>query len=331
LRQALIKRLNVTQEEIRDPEIAICDPHHHLWYESENQYQLDNFIEDLTTGHKVVKTVFIESRLMMDKNASPDMQPVSETEYINKIVSQSRNKCGINIAEGIVGFADLMLGSQVDHVLQAHILKSNQKFRGVRHTCAWDGDPIFKKRHNASKGLLFNRKFREGFACLNKYDLNFDAWLFHPQLSELADLAIQFPETKIIVNHTGGLLGIGAYAENRPAVIANWRNGITELAKLPNVFMKLGGLGMHICGFGWSERPVLPSSAELADIMAPFFLFCIEKFGVTRCMFESNFPVDKPAYSYLTLWNAFKTIVADFSISDKNALFHDTAVDVYNI
>lgn len=331
MQQASDERPDVTREEIIDPEIAICDPHHHLWYESDARYHLNDFLKDVTSGHNVVKSIFIESRLMLDKSAPTALQPVGETEFVKRTVAQVRDRTGIDIAAGIVGFADLTLGGRVNPVLESHIIKSDNKFRGVRHTCAWDADPTFKSRHNAARGLLSDNKFREGFACLEKYQLNFDAWLFHPQLPELADLAKNYPETKIIINHTGGLLGIGPYTENRSGVIADWRKSIAALAKLPNVYIKLGGLGMSICGFGWSKRSIPPTSEELGKHMAPLYLYCIEKFGVARCMFESNFPVDKSSYSYSALWNAFKRIVQKFSLSEKCALFHDTAVEVYHI
>jgi L-fuconolactonase len=178
---------------------------------------------------------------------------------------------------------------------------------------------------------LLEAGFRRGFARLKEYGLSFDAWLYHPQLAELADLAGAFPDIAIIVNHCGGPLGSGPYARRREQVFQDWKRGIAALAAYQNVFLKLGGLGMEICGFGWQERPVPPTSIELADALAPYFSWCIEQFGVLRCMFESNFPVDKRAYSYTVLWNAFKKIIKDFSLSEKKALLHGTAVKAYRL
>ena len=179
--------------------------------------------------------------------------------------------------------------------------------------------------------MMMETKFREGFACLQQYGLNFDAWQYYTQLSELADLARAFPDTPIIVNHTGGILGIGSYAGKRGESFQEWKRGVAELASCRNVMMKLGGLGMPRCGFGWHEQVRPPGSAELAAVMAPYYLFCIEIFGAERCMFESNFPVDKVSYSYTVLWNALKRISAGCSPGERSALFHDTAVKAYRL
>jgi predicted TIM-barrel fold metal-dependent hydrolase len=208
---------------------------------------------------------------------------------------------------------------------------SGNRFRGIRNSSAWDASPEITSSRSRLEGLLLDTRFREGFACLQKYSLSFDAWLYHPQLMELADLARAFPDTIIILNHIGGPLGIGPYSGKRAEVFQEWKRGITTLATCPNVVVKLGGLGMPICGFGWHERATPPGSAELAQAMAPYYEFCIEQFGVNRCMFESNFPVDKQAYSYTVMWNAFKRIARDFSPEERAALFHDTAARVYRL
>ncbi|MBN2062999.1 MAG: amidohydrolase family protein [Deltaproteobacteria bacterium] len=313
--------------------MIICDPHHHLWYGNEIQYSVGDFLKDIKGGHRIEKTVFIESRLMLRKDSSPDMQPVGETEFVQQVVTDlSLKDDGLNIAAGIVGFADLTLGRAVEPVLDAHISAGKGRFRGIRHSCAWDQNPQFNKsRWNIPRGLLLDRKFRDGFAFLRKYDMTFDAWIFHPQLMELADLAREFSETKIIINHIGGPLGTGPYAGIRDEVSVIWKRGLAELCKYPNVYIKLGGLGMEICGFGWHERAIPPNSMELAEVMAPYYLWCIDQFGPDRCMFESNFPVDKRSYSYTIIWNAFKRIAGELSYQDRCALFHDTAVKVYSI
>jgi len=208
---------------------------------------------------------------------------------------------------------------------------SRNRFRGIRHISAWDANTDIRSYRNPPKGLLLDPKFREGFACLQKYGLSFDAWLYHPQLMELVDLARTFPDTPIIVDHIGGPLGIGPYAEKREEVFEEWKHGIAVLATCPNVVVKLGGLGMPLCGFGWNERSTPPGSAELAETMIPYYHWCIEQFGVDRCMFESNFPVDKISYSYAVLWNAFKRVSKGFSPEDRAALFHDTAVKAYRL
>ncbi len=216
-------------------------------------------------------------------------------------------------------------------MLEAHIAASKNRFRGIRQSCRVVGDVDVKIRKNRPSGRLLDTKFREGFACLQRYGLSFDAWVHHPQLIELMDLARAFPDIPIILNHTGAPLGIGPYAGKREEVFQDWKRGIAALANCPNVVVKLGGLGMGICGFGWDKRATPPASTELAEAMAPYYYWCIEHFGVDRCMFESDFPTDKISYSYTVLWNAFKRISKDFSPEDRAALFHDTAVKVYRL
>ncbi len=229
-----------------------------------------------------------------------------------------------------MGFADLTLGAAVEAVLEAHIAAGRARFRGIRHISIWDASPDIISNMRAPK-LLLDPKFREGFACLRKYGLSFDAWLHHTQIIELVDLAKAFPDTTIILDHVGTPLGVGPYAGKRKEVFKEWKRGIAALAGCSNVAVKLGGLGMERCGFGWNKRTTPPGSAELAQTMAPYFLWCVEQFGVERCMFESNFPVDKESYSFIILWNAFKRISKPFSPGERAALFHDTAVKVYRL
>jgi predicted TIM-barrel fold metal-dependent hydrolase len=262
-----------------------------------------------------------------------EMQPVGETEFVQGIAAQSASgQYGTTmVAAGIVSHADLTLGAAVAAVLEAHVAASVNRFRGIRHSSVWDSSTDITSYMNPPKGLLLDTKFREGFGCLQKYGLSFDAWLYHPQLPELANLARAFPDTTIIVDHIGGLLGIGPYAGKREEVFQQWKRGIAEVSRCPNVVVKLGGLGMPVCGFGWNEQMTPLNSTELAEAMAPYYHWCIERFGVDRCMFESNFPVDKVSYSYNVMWNAFKRISKAFSTEEKAALFHDTAVRVYRL
>ena len=320
-------------EEAIDPDLPICDPHHHLWDGpgERGRYLLDEFLEDAGAGHKIVKTVFVECGAMYRKDGPQEMRPVGETEFAQGMAAQSASgQYGKTaVAAGIVGFADLTLGANVAPVIEAHLAASKNRFRGIRQSCTWDSDRAILSM-SKGKGMMMDTKFREGFACLQKYGLSFDAWQYYTQLAELADLAIAFPDTAIIVNHTGGLLGIGRYAGKRQEVFQEWRRSMTELAACPNVVVKLGGLGMPRCGFGWHEK-AKPTSTELAEAMTPYFRFCIEIFGAERCMFESDFPVDKVSYSYTVLWNAFKRICENFSPKERAALFHHTAARAYRL
>jgi len=326
--------LNLTKEDALEPDLPICDAHHHLFDHPHNRYLLDDLLQDLDCEHNVVKTVFLECMAMYRKEGPHETRPVGETEFVNGIAAQSASgQYGpTQVATGIVGYADLLLGDFVQSVLEEHLAAAKNRFRGIRHACGWDESPAVKNSHtNPFKGLLLDSSFRRGFACLEGLDLRFDAWLYHTQLMELVDLARAFPGTTIILNHVGGPLGIGPYSGKQKEVFDVWKRGILELAACPNLVVKLGGLAMPINGFGWHEREKPPGSKLLVDATAPYFLFCIEHFGVDRCMFESNFPVDKISCSYTILWNSFKRMTKDFSSEERNALFHDTAVNVYGI
>lgn len=326
--------LNLTKEDPIEPELPICDPHHHLWGLPRGHYFLEELLADISGGHNIIQTVFVECGAMYRKADLKEMQPIGETEFVQGIAAESASgQYGpTNVAAGIVGFADLTLGVAVAPVLEAHIAASRDRFRGIRYISAWhESSDIVGSRFKPQRGILLDPKFREGFACLHKYKLSFDSWLYHTQLVELLDLAKAFPGTPIILNHIGGPLAIGPYAGKREEVLQEWKSKIAELAGYPNIVVKLGGLGMEIGGFGWHQRDVPPGSAELAEAMAPYYLWCIEQFGADRCMFESNFPVDKLSYSYTVLWNAFKRITKGFSPEDRRLLFHDTAAKVYRL
>jgi predicted TIM-barrel fold metal-dependent hydrolase len=321
-----------TIEEAIDPALPICDPHHHLWEYPESRYLVDELLGDIGNGHSVESTVHIECARMYRTEGPPALQPVGETEYVEQLAAACELAAGrTRIAAGIVGFADLTLGSSVQAVLEAH-LQASRRFRGIRYATAWDpSDQIRAVHTHPPKELLLSREFRTGFACLGKLGLTFDAWAYHPQFPELADLACAFPDTTIVLDHMGGPLGIGPYAGRREEVFAAWRASIAELARSANVVVKLGGRAMSMSGFGWHKRAAPPGSVELAAAMAPYYETCIEHFGAERCMFESNFPMDRVACSYTILWNAFKRVTQDCSQSERRALFHDTATRVYRL
>ena len=326
--------LSLTVEEPINPDLPICDPHHHLWDRPNDRYLLEDLLQDTGGGHHIVQTVFVECRSMYKKSGPEEMRPVGETEFVQAVTAQNKSEqYGLtSVASGIVGFADLTLGAKVAPVLEAHIAASKNRFRGIRYISTWAASPAaIMATQNAPKGLLLDPKFREGFACLQKYGLSFDAWLYFPQLMELVDLARAFPDITIVADHIGGLVRVGPYAGKSDEVFRDWKRGIAALATCHNVFVKLGGLGMTRNGFGWHERTTPPNSAELAETMGPYYRYCIEQFGVERSMFESNFPVDKISYSYTVLWNAFKRLSKDFSPQERGALFHDTAVKVYRL
>ena len=323
--------LALVTEEVLAPQQPIIDPHHHLW-ERDGGYFLDELLADITSGHDVRATVFLQCGYGYRSDGPEALRPVGETAFVASVARQAAAR-GLRqrVCAGIVGCADLTLGAAVAPVLQAHIDAGEGHFRGVRHISA---------RHEAfhasllgrpPAGLLQQPAFRQGLKQLHAAGLSFDAWLYHTQLDELTDLARALPELSIVLNHVGGPLAVGPYHAQGARAHREWRKGIQALASCPNVRLKLGGLAMAICGFDFHLRPVPPSSQELATAWAPYLQDAIELLGAERCMFESNFPVDKAMCSYATLWNAYKQVTAGASAAEKAGLFHNTANQFYRL
>ncbi|ACL62452.1 amidohydrolase family protein [Methylobacterium nodulans] len=322
-------------EEPLEPELPIIDAHHHLWDRPGWRYLFDEYLADIGgSGHAVQASVFMQAQAMYRADDSGPMRVVGETEFANGVAAMAASgQYGpVRLCAGIVGHADLRLGDAVAEVLEAHLRAGNGRFRGIRHITVWDTDATLMNPLSAGPpGLLSDTAFRAGFARLAPLGLSFDAWLFHPQLDELTDLARTFPDTTIVLDHCGGILGIGAYAGRRQEIFAAWSRSIRALAQCPNVSVKLGGLGMRMNGFGFETGRMPPTSQHLAETWRPYIETCIEAFGATRCMFESNFPVDKGSYGYGTVWNAFKRLTAGASSDERMALFSGTATRVYAV
>jgi L-fuconolactonase len=321
-------------EAILEPDLPIVDPHHHLWDRPDWRYLLPELLADLNSGHKITATVFVQARAFHRATGPEEMKPVGETEFVNGVAAMSASGIygSTRVCAGLVGHANLALGARVEQVLQAHIRAGGDRFRGIRHITAWDADPVTLNPGNpAPPGLMADAKFREGFGKLVAMDLTFDAWLYHPQIPELTNLARAFPGARIVLDHVGGPLGIGSYAGRREEIFAGWRNAIGELARCDNVHVKLGGLGMRINGFGFEAQTEPPSSEQLAAAWKPYIETCVEAFGARRCMFESNFPVDKGSYGYAVGWNAFKRLAAGASVAEKAELFSGTATRFYRL
>ncbi len=313
-----------------EPNLPICDPHHHLWRRPDNPYLLDDFLRDASTGHRIVSSVAVECGAMYREDGPAELRPVGETEFLEGIASESSSAgTPATVAAAIVAYADLTLGDAVAAVLEAHLEASPTRLRGIRYSTMWDASDSF--RSVPRSGLLRDATVRKGFARLQPLGLSFDAWLYHPQIPELVELARDFPAVPIILDHIGGPLGLGPYEGRRNEVFQAWSAAITALSSCPNVVLKLGGVGSLRSGYDWHKREPRPDSAELAEAMRPYFEFCIEKFGADRCMFESNFPVDRVSYSYESVWNAFKIIGRSCSEPERAALFHDTAARVYRL
>lgn len=326
--------LALHDEPALDPDLPIIDAHHHLFDRPERRYRIAEFRDDLTAGHRVIATVYLECSEGYRSTGPEALRPVGETEAVARVAEACAADpgFGVSVAAAIVAHADLAMGAAVDQVLEAHAAAAPGRFRGIRHSAAEDSDPAFARTGPRPPRARFDDpRFRAGFARLAQHGLVFDAWLYHPQLPELIDLTRAFPDTRIVLNHAGGPLGIGRYARDRDLHFQTWRESIRTLAREGQVVVKLGGLGMRLNGFGFHEAPRPPDSEALAHAWRPHVETCLEAFGASRCMFESNFPVDQVSCSYRTLWNAFKRLAAGCSPDERAALFHGTARSVYRI
>jgi L-fuconolactonase len=330
--------LNRHRETILEPELPIIDPHHHLWDarpELAPRYLLEDVLDDVDSGHRIEQTVFLQCASMYRNTGPEAMQPLGETEFVNGIAatSASGNFGTPRIAAGIVGYADLMLGAAVEDVLIAHKELGGGRFKGIRYGTGADRDEAVRPhiRREVPDHLLCDARLHEGFAKLAPLGLTFDCWLYFPQLDDVVDLARKFPGTTIVLDHVGGLLGIGKYASNPQETFLAWKRAIEKIGHEKNVVVKLGGLTMKTTGFGFHERPQPPTSLELVEAWRPHLEACIAAFGVDRCMFESNFPVDKVGCAYPILWNAFKRLTANYSATEKSALYKGTAARVYSL
>lgn len=331
---------SLVSEETLEPDLPICDPHHHLWDRPAqggapaNRYLLDELVADTGSGHNVVSTVFVDCLAMYRDSGPPEMRGIGEVEFAQGVAAMSASGVygPIRACAGIVSHADLGLGDGVRLVLEAQMAASPNRYRGIRHATAWHASPEIRNSHvGAPEGLLGDATFRKGFAHLEQLDLTFDAWLYHTQIPELTALARAFPGTRIVLDHFGGPLGEGPYAGRADEVFADWRGSIDELATCMNVMVKIGGLAMPVNGFEWHKRERPPTSEELANATRRYYEHTIEKFGPGRCMFESNFPVDKVSCSYNVLWNSFKRIASGFTAQQKARLFHGTASEFYRL
>lgn len=330
--------LDLTVEEALEPDLPIIDPHHHLWDFKHSRvnprYFLEEMLADTNAGHNIVSTVFIECDAMFKSDGPDKFKPLGETEFANGIAAMSASGLygDTRIAAGIVGTANLTLGESVIDVLEKHIEVGGGRFKGIRLGMSWDASPdVENHRTEPGPSIVMGDKFREGFAQLAKYDLSFEAWCYHPQIHEVTDLAQKHPNNRIVLDHFGGPIGIGPYAGRGDEVFEDWKKSIADLAKCENVVAKLGGLNMEVNGYDWHKRPKPPSSEELCEATRKYFEYTIEQFGPERCLFESNFPVDKVSCSYTVCWNSFKRLTANYSADEKASLYHDTAKRVYKL
>lgn len=323
------------REEALEAGLPIVDSHQHLWQRGRSRYLIDEYMAEAESGHDIRASVYVECGSCYRSRASALMAPVGEVEFANGMAAMAASGSygKTLVAAAIVGTADLTVGAEAARVLDAHMTVASDRFRGIRLITKWDADEALNNgRYAIPRGLLADPDFRAGFALLAPRRLSFDAMVYHPQLEELADLARAFADTTIVLDHVGGpLAGTRTYVGRKDEALADWRAGMVALARCPNVYSKLGGLGMPYLGFGFDKLDKPASSEQLARAWGPYIEHCIEAFGPARCMFESNFPPDRASVDFPVLWNAFKRIAAQYSAEDKRALFHDTAAKAYRL
>ncbi|MCP5396912.1 MAG: amidohydrolase family protein [Sphingomonadaceae bacterium] len=340
-------------EEILEPDLPILDPHHHLWdlrpllgmfpeprhkflegLTHKADYTFEGLRADLATGHNIVGTIFMECGAFYRADADPAFKPVGEVEFVNGVAAQSASGLygDARLCAAIIGHADMTLGDEAIPVLEALIAAGNGRFRGIRHQGAWDADPdVLGPAFHIPPGLYAEQSFRAGFANLRRMGLTFDAWVLEPQLPDVIALASAFPNQPICLDHCGTPVNIASYSGKLEENFSRWQANIRELAKCENVSVKLGGLAMATCGMPEDGPAAGYGSEALAAMWRPYIETCIEAFGATRCMFESNYPVDHWGADYAVLWNSFKRLAVGASADEKAALFAGTAARFYAI
>ncbi len=323
--------LDKVVEPILEPDLPIIDPHHHLWVRNDNTYLLNELLADLNSGHRIVATVFEECHSMYRADGPPEEASLGETEFVAGFAAMAASGTfgPSRFCARIVGNVNLLLGDAAGRLLERHIQASGGRFAGIRHSTAWDAD---EKIHKVvpTPHMLADTAFRAGYRHLGRLGLAFDAWVYHPQLGDVADLAAAFPDTSVVLNHIGSPILGGPYAADRAKVFADWKAGMANLAKRPNVTVKVGAIPIRLPG-STANRDLPPTSEETAAAWKPWVEACIELFGANRCMFESNFPVQKRWSSYAVTWNAFKRLAAGASAAEKADLFAGTAARVYGV
>lgn len=335
--QAWLATLN---EPVVEPDLPIIDAHHHLWkgygkpVPWQPDYWIDEFARDLFAGHNVIASVFVECGYGYRTDGPAPLRPVGEVESFDRFAADFAAKHGTRTrpCAGIVGFADLRLGHAVEATLEAQVRASPRRFRGIRQIVNWDPSPDVRYPGFEMKpGLMRDATFQQGFSRLEQFGLSFDAWLFHPQLPDLIALAGRFPYTPIVIDHFGGPVGVGPYAGRRAEIFELWKKDIATLAKLPNTYVKLGGISMEHGGFHWHERPTPPTSDDFVAATRDYFRHAIESFTPGRCLFESNAPVDQISFGYVTLWNGLKKVSAEYGPAERTAMFSGNARRIYRL
>ena len=320
------------------PNIPIIDPHHHLWDVGFGRYYIEELLEDInSSGHNIVSTVYIMSSSntkIYSKDGLEEFKPLTEIEFATSEGKRAdlipNNKVKVNAS--IVGSVDLTYGNKLQPVLEKAVNISEGRLKGIRMLLASHTDPrISSGAVKSDLGLMLHPNFIDGAKCIQDANLSLDFWIYHTQLNEMEKIARALPDLTIILNHIGGPIHLGEYEGKQAATHREWRSAMMRLSRIPNINVKLGGLGMAVNGAKFHNSKFPPNSVQLSDVWKPWIYETIDMFGFDRCMFESNFPVDKGSCSYGALWNAFKIIAKDMSDDEINKLFSKNAAKIYKI
>jgi len=330
--------LNQHIEDPISPNIPIIDPHHHLWDVGFGRYYIEELLEDInSSGHNILSTVYIMSSSntkIYSKDGLEEFKPLTEIEFATSEGKRAdlipNNKVKVNAS--IVGSVDLTYGNKLQPVLEKAVNISEGRLKGIRMLLASHTDPrISSGAVKSDLGLMLHPNFIDGAKCIQNANLSLDFWIYHTQLNEMEKIARSLPDLTIILNHIGGPIHLGEYEGKQAATHREWRSAMMRLSRIPNINVKLGGLGMAVNGAKFHNNKFPPNSVQLSDVWKPWIYETIDMFGFDRCMFESNFPVDKGSCSYGALWNAFKILAKDMSDDEINKLFSKNAAKIYKI
>ena len=319
--------LALVQEEILEPELPIIDPHHHLWLRHGNRYLIPEFADDLASGHNVISTVFAECQSMYRQDGPEAERPLGETEFVTGCAAMAASGSfgPTRACAAMFGGVDMTLGAAARPILEQHLERSGGRFKGVRYSTGWDASDRIPNVVAAEHALTAPAALAAA-GVLDEMGLTLDVWLYHPQLADVATLAAAMPGLTIVLNHVGSPILGGPYRDRKDEVFTDWRQLIGDVARHANVYCKLGALPIPR-----TDKTLPPGSEEIAAAWQPWMDVCIQAFGPERCMFESNFPVQKRWSSYQTTWNAFKRIAAGASADEKAALFKGAAEKAYRL
>jgi predicted TIM-barrel fold metal-dependent hydrolase len=333
--------ISLTHEEPVDPKRRIIDPHHHFWgaddcHDLGHAYPHEQLLEEMG-GHNVVGSVYIECDAAWYSDGPEHLRPVGETASVAAQAKRTENSRAPIM--GIVGYADLKLGDRVQEVLDAHAEAGNGLFKGTRLASVRTADVVGLSFDQIlakirSRPVYTDPAYRDGIKRLGASGFSMDAFIISYQLPQFAELARDLPDMIFIANHIGAPMYNAASASDgdRQAVMANWREAVQTMAPSPNIFVKVGGLGMEaMFGLNWSKQPKPPTSDDVLALWGDDLRFLIDTIGPARCMFESNFPVDRHAVGYTVLWNAFQKLAASYSEAEQEDLFSGTAMRAYRL